>query len=302
MSVTGTAVQSEAEAGRRHAGAEFVGRRAARHRRWRWQLPRTLIGSALIFLVWAVATLLVPAIANRSAEDVIYGTKLLAPGFGYPLGTDALGRDVLVRIAVAFRYDLIIGVASVFAAAVIGLLIGALAGSGAEWLDNLTMGVLDVVSVFPGFVLALIVAAAAGASVITVIVAIAIVLIPHHARGMRAAILAERVKPYAEAARAMALPYSRIVLVHLLPNCLGPTLTMASMDIATAIMIAAGLSYIGFGVQPPTPEWGLMINEGSSYIVSGQWWVTFFPGLAILSVVVAFFMLDQGLKQLRRRR
>jgi peptide/nickel transport system permease protein len=239
-------------------------------------VPWTLIASALILLGWACATLLVPVIAQRSAEDVIYGTKLLAPGPGYPLGTDALGRDVLVRISVAFRYDLIIGVTSVLAAAVIGMLIGALAGASAEWVDNVTMGGLDVVSVFPGFVLALIVAAAVGASVITVIVAIGVVLIPAHARARRAVILAERAKPYAEAARAMALPYPRIVLVHLLPNCLGPTLTLAGMDIAAAIMIAAGLSYIGFGVQPPTPEWGLMINEGSSYIVSGQWWVTFF--------------------------
>jgi peptide/nickel transport system permease protein len=135
-----------------------------------------------------------------------------------------------------------------------------------------------------------------------VILAIAVVLVPGYARGTRAAILAEREKPYAEAARAMALSPARIILVHLVPNCLGAVLTQISMDVAVAIMIAAGLSFIGFGVQPPTPEWGLMINEGSSYIVSGEWWVTFFPGVAILTVVLGFFLLDSGVKRLRAMR
>jgi peptide/nickel transport system permease protein len=263
-------------------------------------LPATLVLSGVVFGMWALISVLVPLIAGRSAEEVTYGTRLVPPSSAYLMGTDALGRDVLVRTAVAFRFDLTIGVVSVLAAAVFGLLIGALAGSGTEWVDNLTMGLLDVVSVFPGFVLALTMSAAFGPSLSTVIIAIAVVLIPGYARGTRAAILTERSKPYAEAARAMALSQKRIVLVHLLPNSLGAVLTQASMDVATAIMIAAGLSFIGFGVQPPTPEWGLMINEGSSYIVSGEWWVTFFPGLAILSVVVGFFLLDNGLKQLRR--
>lgn len=267
----------------------------------RIRLPRSLVAAALIFGIWLVASVMVPIVVGRSAEEVTYTTKLVPPGTDFVLGTDALGRDVLVRTAVAFRYDLTIGLICVVAACAFGLLIGALAGAGAEWIDNLTMGVLDVVSVFPGFVLALTMAAAFGPSLSTVIVAITVVLIPGYARGTRAAILTERSKPYAEAARAMALSHRRIVLVHLLPNCLGAVLTQASMDVASAIMIAAGLSFIGFGVQPPTPEWGLMINEGSSYIVSGEWWVTFFPGLAILTVIFAFFLLDSGVKQLRQR-
>jgi peptide/nickel transport system permease protein len=268
--------------------------------RRRVRLPWPLLAATTLLGAWVVASLLVPVLVGRSAEEVTYTTKLVPPGAEFLLGSDALGRDVLVRTAVAFRYDLVIGLLGVCAAAVFGLLIGALAGSGAEWVDNLTMGILDVVSVFPGFVLALTMAAAFGPSLTTVIVAIAVVLIPGYARGTRAAILTERSKPYAEAARAMALSQTRIVLVHLLPNCLGAVLTQASMDVASAIMIAAGLSFIGFGVQPPTPEWGLMINEGSSYIVSGEWWVTFFPGAAILSVILGFFLLDSGVKELRR--
>ena len=261
--------------------------------------PTSLSIGTAILVLWVLSSAVLPLVLHRSAENVVYGTKLLAPSLIYPFGTDGLGRDVLIRTIVAFRYDIVIGLVSVGAAAVVGILIGALAGSVPEWLDNLVMRILDVISAFPSFILALTLAAALHPSMETVILSISIVLIPLYARGSRAAILAERAKPYAEAARAMAIPPVRIVLVHLLPNSLGPTLTQATMDVANAIMIAAGLSFIGFGIQPPTPEWGLMINEGSSYIIDGQWWVSCFPGLAILSLVIALFLLDDGLKRLR---
>lgn len=263
------------------------------------RLPLSLTIGGTVLLGWLLVTIIVPVVVGRNAEEVTFGSKLLAPSADYLFGTDALGRDVLVRTAVAFRYDIVIALGSVLGAAIVGLLLGALAGSAPEWLDNLEMGILDVISAFPSFMLALALAGALGASVGTLILSIAVVLIPQYARGTRAALLAERSKPYAEAARAMALPPSRVVLVHLLPNSLGPTLTQIAMDLATAIMIASGLSFIGFGVQPPTAEWGLMVNEGSSYIISGQWWVTFFPGFAILSLVVAFILIDNGLKRLR---
>lgn len=262
-------------------------------------LPTSIVAGGVILAGWLAATIAIPPALGRSAEAVEYGKKLLAPSSAYLFGTDALGRDVLVRTAVAFRYDLAIALGSVLSAAALGLVIGAVAGTSPEWLDNLVMRVLDVISAFPSFMLALTLAGALGASLVTVMVAIAVVLMPQFARGGRAAVIAEKAKPYADAARALAVPPLRIVLVHLLPNSLGPTVTQIAMEMSTAMMVAAGLSFIGFGIQPPTPEWGLMINEGSSYIVSGQWWVTFFPGLAILSVVAGFLLLDDGLKRLR---
>lgn len=268
----------------------------------RWKLPvvpAPLAAGAIILIGWTLASLLIPPLVGRDPLEVTYGTKLLPPSGQFLYGSDALGRDVLVRTVVAFRYDLLIAVGSVTLAALVGLLLGALAGDAPEWLDNAVMRVLDVISAFPSFILALTLAGALGAGIGTLVVAIAVVLAPQYARGTRAAILAERHKPYADAARAMAIPPLRIVLVHLLPNSLGPTLTVMAMDTATAIMVAAGLSFIGFGVQPPTPEWGLMINEGAAYIVTGEWWVTFFPGLAILSVVTAFILIDAGVKRLR---
>jgi ABC-type dipeptide/oligopeptide/nickel transport system permease subunit len=263
------------------------------------QLPATLWTGLAILGAWTVATALVPILTGRDAEAVVYGSRLLGPSAENPFGTDAVGRDVLVRTAIGFRYDLVVSLASVLAAAVAGVLLGAIAGTAPEWVDNLLMRLTDVIASFPSFILAIIICVALGGSMGTLIFSIALVLLPLHARGTRAAMLAERSKPYADAARAMGIPQGRIVFVHLLPNSLRPTLTQMAIDVSNAIMITAALSFLGFGIQSPTPEWGLMVNEGASYIVNGQWWVTFFPGLAILSVVLALFLVDLGLKQLR---
>lgn len=262
-------------------------------------LPRPLWLGLAVLGAWALASALVPLLLGRDAEQVAYGARLLAPSAEYLFGTDAVGRDVLVRTAVAFRYDLLVAVASTLAAALVGVLLGAVAGSAPEWLDNAIMRVLDVVAAFPSFVLAIIVTVALGPSIPTLIFSIGLILLPLHARATRAAVLAERAKPYADAARAMGLMPTRIVLVHLLPNSLRPTVTQVPLDMSNAIMITAALSFLGFGIQSPTPEWGLMMNEGAGYIVSGQWWVTFFPGLAILSVVFALFLIDAGVKRLQ---
>jgi dipeptide transport system permease protein len=262
-------------------------------------LPRPLWVGLGILAGWIAVTLLVPWLSGRDAEAVVYGARLLAPSSLFPFGTDSVGRDVLVRTVIGFRYDLLVAVVSVVTAAMTGVLIGALAGTAPEWLDNLVMRLTDIIASFPSFILAIIISVALGGGLGTLILSISMVLMPLHARGTRAAMLAEKAKPYADAARAMGIPATRIVLVHLLPNCLRPTLTQMALDVSSAIMITAALSFLGFGIQPPTPEWGLMVNEGAPYIVNGQWWVTFFPGLAILSVVLALFLIDIGLKRIR---
>lgn len=264
-------------------------------------LPATLKTGLGILAAWAVVSIVVPLLTGRDAEQIVYGAKLQPPSAEYLFGTDQLGRDVLVRTVIAFRYDLLVSLTSVVAAALGGVLIGAIAGSTREWIDNLIMRVVDVLQAFPSFVLAIVIAVALGTSIPTLIFSISLVLLPLHARGTRAAILSEKAKPYADAARAMAIPPGRILFVHLLPNSLRPTLTQMAIDMSNAIMITAAVSFLGFGIQSPTPEWGLMMNEGGSYIVNGQWWVTFFPGLGILSIVLAFFLIDLGLKRMRER-
>ena len=266
-------------------------------RRW----PASLITGVAILAVWVVLTLLVPGLVGRSATEVTYGSKLLPPSPQFWFGTDALGRDLLVRTAVAFRYDIAVAMTSVLAASAVGLVVGAIAGSATEWIDNLMMGLIDVISAFPNFVLALAMAAAFGPSPATLILSIAIVFMPYYARTTRAAILTEKHKPYADAARAMGFRPGRIVFLHLLPNSVPYTMTLIATDVSGAIMVTAGLSFLGFGVQPPDAEWGLMISEGNSFIISGQWWVSFFPGVAVISLISAFLLIDLGIRRMRQK-
>ncbi|HVW91506.1 MAG TPA: ABC transporter permease [Devosia sp.] len=265
----------------------------------RWPLP--LVVGVAILAFWIVATIIVPPIVGRSATDVVYGSKLVAPSAQFWFGTDDLGRDLLVRTAVAFRYDITVALVSVLAAAAMGLIIGAIAGTAIEWIDNLVMGIVDVISAFPNFVLALALAAAFSPSPLTLILSIAVVFMPYYARTTRAVILTEKAKPYADAARAMGFHPARVVFVHLLPNSVPYTMTLIATDVSGAIMVTSGLSFLGFGVQPPDAEWGLMISEGNSFIISGQWWMSFFPGLAVLSLICAFLLIDLGIRKMQQK-
>jgi peptide/nickel transport system permease protein len=272
---------------------------AKRRRRKRWPLSLS-IGVGII-IAWIVVTLVVPLLIGRSATDVVYGARLLPPSLDYLFGTDALGRDLLVRTVVAFRYDMVIAAISVALAAVMGMVVGAIAGTSSEWLDNLLMGLTDVISAFPSFVLALAMAAAFSPSPATLILSIAIVFMPYYARTTRAVIITEKSKPYADAARAMGFRAPRVVFRHLLPNSIPYIMTLVATDISGAIMVTAGLSFLGFGVQPPNAEWGLMIAEGNSFIISGQWWVSFFPGVAVISLIGAFLLIDLGIRRMQQK-
>ena len=267
--------------------------------RKRW--PLSLAAGVAILVAWLLVTIIVPPLMGLSATDVVYGSKLLPPSLTNWFGTDALGRDILVRTAVGFRYDILVAMTSVLAAAAMGLIMGAIAGTAPEWLDNLLMGISDVVSAFPNFVLALAMAAAFGPSPATLVISIAIVFTPYYARTTRAVILTEKNKPYADAARAMGLHPMRIVFLHLLPNSVPYTMTLIATDVSGAIMVTAGLSFLGFGVQPPDAEWGLMISEGNSFIISGEWWVSFFPGVAVMSLISAFLLIDLGIRKIQQK-
>jgi peptide/nickel transport system permease protein len=267
--------------------------------RKRW--PLSLSVGIGIIIAWVLVTVLVPTVLNRSPTEIVYGSKLLPPSAEYLFGTDALGRDLLVRTAVAFRYDMLVAMMSILLAASLGLVVGAVAGTAPEWLDNLLMGVTDVISAFPNFVLALAMAAAFSPSPTTLILSIAIVFMPYYARTTRAVILTEKNKPYADAARAMGFHPARIVFLHLLPNSVPYTMTLIATDVSGAIMVTAGLSFLGFGVQPPDAEWGLMISEGNSFIISGEWWVSFFPGVAVMSLISAFLLIDLGLRRIQQK-
>lgn len=246
--------------------------------------------------VWILLTLLAPLLRPQGPNYVFPGSRLVAPSREFPFGTDERGRDQLARVLEAFRYDMLLSVAAIAIAIVGGLIVGAIAANSTGWVDNALMRFMDVLFAFPSFVLALVLAGALGTSMWNLVVAIGVVFLPLYARLVRGSMLAEKERQYVEAAHGVGVSKRRLIWTHLLPNSIGPVITQSAMTVSWAIMTIAGISYLGFGIQPPTSEWGLMISEGAAFMTSGEWWVSFFPGVAILSIVAALMLIDDGLK------
>jgi peptide/nickel transport system permease protein/dipeptide transport system permease protein len=211
------------------------------------------------------------------------------------LGTDDLGRDMLSRLIYGARVSLMVGLVSVGIAAFFGTLLGAIAGYSRGWLDNVIMRIMDIILAFPGILLAIVIVAYLGPGLKNAMVAIGIIAIPRFARIVRASVLEENEKDYVLAARAVGVRDRRIVFNAILPNCLAPIIVQASLGFGSAILDAAGLSFLGLGAQPPIPEWGAMIAMGRSMILRA-WWVMTLPGIAILFGVLGFNLLGDGLR------
>jgi peptide/nickel transport system permease protein len=220
---------------------------------------------------------------------------LQPPSAAHWLGTDQLGRDLLSRLVYGARISLVIGLTVVLLAGTLGTLVGIVAGYAGGVTEEGLMRVTDVFLAFPPLILAMAIAGALGPSLTNAIIAIAVVTWAIYARLARGQILSLRKQEFVEAARSVGARPSRILLRHLLPNALAPLLVQASFDMGAAIVSAAGLSFIGFGAQPPTPEWGVMISEGRNFI-STEPWLSLFPGIAILLAVGAFNVLGDGLR------
>lgn len=257
---------------------------------------KAMLAGVVIVGLWFVMAVLSPLLVPDGPYETFRGMRLAQPSREFPFGADSTGRDVLARVLYGFRYDIFIALSSIALGMLVGVLVGALAATVGGWVDNLMMRVMDVFFAFPPFLLALMVAGALGRNMYNLIVSVSVVFIPLYARLIRGNMLQEKEKQYVEAARSVGVTRSRIILYHLLPNSIGPVITQSVMNVSWAIMTAAGISFLGFGVQPPTPEWGLMISEGASYIVSGEWWVSFFPGIAVFSLIAGLTLLDDGLR------
>jgi peptide/nickel transport system permease protein len=256
--------------------------------------PLNIVALALIAL-FAACALLAPVLAPYDPLVQDLGSRLRPPSSEHWLGTDSLGRDIASRILYGARISLIIGVVVVTAAGVVGTAIGLVAGYAGGLVDEVLMRLTEVFLAFPALILAMAIAGALGPSLTNAIIAIAAVTWAVYARLVRGQILSLRRREFVEAARAMGATSTRIVVRHLLPNALAPLMIQASFDLGSSIIAAAGLSFIGFGAQPPTPEWGVMISEGRNYI-STQPWLSLFPGLAILLAVGSFNLLGDGLR------
>ena len=249
----------------------------------------------VITLIWLCVALLAPWMAPYNPYQ---GDAALANGglsLAHPFGLDKYGRDVFSRVIYGSRYDLFMALTVVLFAVLVGTLLGSVSGFIGGKLDSGIMRLVDMVLAFPSFVLALVFVAVFSPSLTTLVVALSIRFIPIYARLTRGEIFVEKVKEYAVAARALGSSNPRLIFRHLLPNVIAPIITQSTMNMAWAILNAAGLSFLGLGIQPPIPEWGVMISEGSPYIVSGQWWMSLFPGGALIVMTAGFVLVGDGL-------
>ena len=250
-----------------------------------------------IIALFAIGAIFAPLIAPYDPLAQELSTRLEPPSTAHWLGTDQLGRDIASRLLYGSRISLVIGIVVVGLAGAFGTFVGVVAGYVGGIVDEALMRLTEVFLAFPPLILAMAIAGALGPSLTNAIIAIAAVTWAVYARLARGQILALRQREYVEAARSIGASPLRIMWRHLLPNAIAPLLIQASFDMGSAIISAAGLSFIGFGAQPPTPEWGVMISEGRNFI-STQSWLSLFPGLAILLAVGAFNLLGDGLRDI----
>ncbi len=267
----------------------------------RWDVSRqfvrnrgAVVGLALVCLCVALAVL-GPLLTPYDPLDQDLSEALKPPSLAHPLGADELGRDTLTRLLYGSRITLLITLGAVALSLVFGGWLGLVAGFYGGRVDNLSMRALDILMAMPGFLLAIAVIAALGVGTLNLIIAVAAVSIPPFARIARASTLSVRNEDYILAARACGAPNARLMMAHVLPNIAAPLIVQTSLRLATAILTASGLSFLGLGPAPPTPEWGAMLSTGRKFITSHAELSTY-PGLAILVVTLSFNLLGDGLR------
>lgn len=263
--------------------------------------PSGMVG-LLLLLAWVGIALAADVLAPFDALDQALpparpddSPARQAPSALYWFGTDEVGRDVFSRVLAGARISLLLGCISVSIGLVTGSVLGLLAGFHGGWIDSLIMRVMDALLAFPGILLALVVIAALGSSIQNVMIAVGVAIIPQYARLVRGLALAIRELPYIEAAHVVGSGVARILVRHFLPNIVAPLIILSTLQIGQAIIYGSALSFLGMGAQPPTPEWGLMAAKGRDFFRKA-WWISTFPSLAILSVVLAFNLLGDGLR------
>jgi peptide/nickel transport system permease protein len=266
---------------------------------WRRLRRNTLsLGALGALVLLTLVALLAPALTPYDPDAPDAEHTLQAPSVRHWLGTDIYGRDQLARILHASRIDLLVAVAATTLALSAGVVLGAFAGYRGGVTDQLVMRSVDAIMAFPAFILAMGITAALGNNTANVVAAIAITHVPIYTRLIRGEMLRVREMEYAEAARTVGNRPRRIVFYHLLPNCIPPVIVQATLAMGFAVLTVAALSFIGLGIRPPMSEWGAMTAEGAGYIVSGEWWLFLFPGLAIIVTVLAFNLVGDTLRDL----
>jgi peptide/nickel transport system permease protein len=262
---------------------------------WRFLRGNVLaLLGVVIVATAAIVSITAPIIAPYGPLDQDMSNRLMPPSPEHPMGTDPLGRDVLSRVIYGGRISLPIAVIIVLTALVIGVALGLVAGFFGGPLDSLLMRFTDLTTAFPPMILAMIIAAALGSGIGQAAVAIVIVWWPLYARLVRGLVLSVKHNEYVVASEAVGVRPGRILTRHVLPNCLGPAVVLATLDLGSAMLTFASLSFLGLGTAPPTPEWGAMVGKGIYFF--DQWWISGFPGLAIFAVALAFNFIGDGIQ------
>ena len=256
---------------------------------------RGAVVGLVILALLVFVSLLAPLLTSYDPVALAPRDRLLPPGPGHPFGTDAFGRDILTRVLYGGRVSLQIGFVAVGIAVTIGVTLGLFAGYYGGVVDNIVMRLIDVMLAFPGILLALAIVAILGPNLFNAMVAVGISASPTYARVVRGAVLQTKEQAFVEAALQSGARDWRIILHHILPNILGAIVVVATLGVAGAIIAGAALSFLGLGATPPTPEWGLMLADGRSYL-RHAWWITTFPGLAIMVTVLSINLLGDGLR------
>lgn len=259
--------------------------------------PLNLVAFGLFALIVLVA-ILAPSLVPHDPLKTNAQFALQGPSATFWFGTDQLGRDIFSRVMVATRLDLLIAFGAVVLSCVVGSLIGAMIGYWGGFWDGTVSRMVDVLMAFPLFVLAMALVAGLGNSVINVIYATAIINLPFYIRLSRSEVRVRRAMGYVEAAKVGGSGGLRILTRFLLPNIASPLVIQASVNLGWAVLNAAGLSFLGLGVRPPTPEWGILVAEGARFIASGEWWIAAFPGLALMLTVFTFNLLGDALRDI----
>ncbi len=268
--------------------------------RFLYQLRRswsTMLGLAII-VFFSLIAVFAPLLATHDPVVTNPDEQFQPPSRDHFFGTDEVGWDIYSRVLYATRIDFFIAIMSVLLAIAIGVPLGGLTGYFSGRFDDVLMRVLDAFQAFPPLILAMAVVAALGRSIWLVIAVIAFINFPSYLRVVRAEMKSKKESFFAEAARSVGNPSYRLIFRHLIPNCLDPVLAQAPLNAGWAILVAASLSFIGLGVPIPTPEWGSMINDGVGGIISGEWWISFFPGLTAMLAVLGFNLLSEGLRDI----
>jgi peptide/nickel transport system permease protein len=262
-----------------------------------WQRLRhnrmAVVGASIVFAMFVLATL--APIVGKDPGAINIAQRLQPPGMEYLLGTDDLGRDVLVRILYGARISLLVGFVAVGIATFIGIALGAIAGYYGRWIDSLIMRFVDIMLCFPAFFLILAVIAFLEPSIWNIMIIIGLTSWMGVARLVRAEFLSLRERDFVLAAQAIGARDSRIIFRHILPNAISPVLVSATLGVAGAILTESALSFLGIGVQPPTPSWGNMLIAGKQTLGTA-WWLSVFPGLAILVTVLGYNLLGEGIR------